>query len=108
MVTSSYVRRYINRLAPNTLFSTSQLLSCGKRAAVDQALSRLVKRGDIIRLTRGLFLRDAYTGSSISLAPSKPGLVLANNLINGSIVKPCTNKVNKTTPKVIIINCSRP
>ena len=52
--TSTFVRRHVNCLPPDVLFSTRELLQYGKRSAVDQSLSRLVKRGDIIRLTRGI------------------------------------------------------
>jgi hypothetical protein len=55
MYTSSHIRRYIFNLTNEAIFSTREFLSFGKRAAVDKCLSRLVKRGDIIRLTRGLF-----------------------------------------------------
>ena len=66
MATSSYVRRHINRLAPNVIFATRDLLSYGKRASIDQALCRLVKRGYIIRLAHGLFRRE---GSNAPLPP---------------------------------------
>jgi len=55
MYTSSHIRRHINRLAPDAIFSTREFLNYGKRAAVDKCLSRLVKRGDIVRLAWGLF-----------------------------------------------------
>ncbi len=57
MYTSSHIRRYIFSLTHETIFSTREFLSFGKRAAVDKCLSRLVERGDIIRLARGLFKR---------------------------------------------------
>jgi len=38
-------------------FSTAEFLNCGGRAAVDKALSRLVKEGEIKRLSRGVFVR---------------------------------------------------
>lgn len=57
MYTSTFVRRYIYRLPYDRIFSTREVLNCGKRAAIDKCLSRLVKRGEIIRLARGLFKR---------------------------------------------------
>lgn len=66
MYTSSHIRRYINRLTDNDIFSTREFLNFGKRAAVDKCLSRLVKRGDIIRLARGLFKK--FDGNSLPIA----------------------------------------
>lgn len=48
-------------LAEGTLISAKELLHLGKRAAVDQALSRLVRRGDLFRVQRGLYVRPVET-----------------------------------------------
>ncbi|MCY3996633.1 MAG: DUF6088 family protein [Rhodobacter sp.] len=42
-------------LPEGTILSAKELLHLGERAAIDQALSRLAKRGELIRLRRGLF-----------------------------------------------------
>ncbi len=65
MYTSSQIRRHIFRLHDNAIFSTREFLNFGKRAAVDKCLSRLVKRGEIIRLARGLFKR--FDGNTLPL-----------------------------------------
>lgn len=57
MYTSVYIRRHIFSLNRDAIFATREFLRFGKRAAVDKCLSRLVKRGDIIRLARGIFKR---------------------------------------------------
>ncbi len=41
--------------------SAKELLHLGTRAAVDQALSRLVKRGQLLRAGRGLYVRPVET-----------------------------------------------
>jgi len=38
------------------VFAPTHFLDLGNRAAIDQALSRLVRSGDIRRLTRGLMI----------------------------------------------------
>ena len=53
----SKIRRHINGLQEDSLFTTRDMLAYGKRAAVDQSLARLVKRGVIYRLCRGIFLK---------------------------------------------------
>ncbi len=58
MWTSSHVRKFIFNLPKAAIFSTRDLLNFGTRAAVDQCLCRLVKKGDIRRLAWGLFMRD--------------------------------------------------
>jgi hypothetical protein len=41
--------------------SAKELLHVGSRAAVDQALSRLAKRGELMRVGRGLYVRPVET-----------------------------------------------
>ena len=58
MWTSAHIRKFIFNLPKGLIFSTRELLNFGTRAAVDQCLCRLVKRGDIRRLAWGLFMRN--------------------------------------------------
>lgn len=53
------IRRHILRLGTGKPFTTRDLLNYGTRAAVDQATSRLVKDGEIMRLARGVFFAPA-------------------------------------------------
>jgi hypothetical protein len=74
MWTTSHIRKFIFNLPKGVIFSTRELLNFGKRAAVDQCLSRLVKKGDIRRLAWGLFMRedfDVATPSTIVIATEK-------------------------------------
>lgn len=57
MWTTAKIRRYINSLDEWQLFTTRDVIGFGMRAAVDQALSRLVKSGFIRRVARGVFTR---------------------------------------------------
>ena len=51
------VRTCIEQQPLGRPFTPALLLACGSRSAVDQALSRLAKAGEIERLGRGLFVR---------------------------------------------------
>ncbi|HEY9784033.1 MAG TPA: DUF6088 family protein [Candidatus Obscuribacterales bacterium] len=62
MYVASLIRAHIFGLPPDMIFSTRDLLHFGRRSAVDQTLYRLVKSGFIVRVARGLFIRD---GSAI-------------------------------------------
>jgi len=44
-------------LPEGTAMSAKELLHLGNRAAVDQALSRLAKRGELLRVSRGVYVR---------------------------------------------------
>lgn len=46
---------HIANLDPDTIFATAVFLNYGTRNAVDQALFRLVKRGALCRVARGVF-----------------------------------------------------
>ncbi|MBI4533459.1 MAG: type IV toxin-antitoxin system AbiEi family antitoxin domain-containing protein, partial [Candidatus Melainabacteria bacterium] len=57
MFTSSFIKRHIYRLPLDKIFSTRDFLIYGSRTAVDQTLAKLVKKGMIIRLARGVFVK---------------------------------------------------
>ncbi len=50
--------RHINGLAATEIFTTRQMLIYGSRSAVDSALSRMVSTRFIVRLARGVFVKD--------------------------------------------------
>jgi len=66
-----FIYRHIRGLIPTQIFTTRQLLIYGQRASIDSALSRMVARGFIVRLARGVFVRD------ISDEPSMDDIVRA-------------------------------
>lgn len=54
----------ISSLQTGHPFVTAQLLDLGRRDAIDQALSRLVKCGDITRIGRGVYVRTPHNRTS--------------------------------------------
>ena len=91
MRTSQAIRQAIADQPQGAVFSSGDFLSAGTRAAVDQALFRLMKDGTIVRVARGLYATagqrvDAQTvasalarktGEHVGLAPAQdPGKVL--------------------------------
>ncbi|MBF9052141.1 hypothetical protein GTA62_19110 [Roseobacter sp. HKCCD9010] len=59
--TSQAIKAYAEALPEGGTLSAKELLHLGERAAVDQALSRLVKRGELLRVRRGLFALPVKT-----------------------------------------------
>ena len=55
------IAEYFNRLPEGTPVVAKELLHLGARAAVDQALSRLVRRGALIRAGRGIYVRPVVS-----------------------------------------------
>ena len=53
--TAEKILSYAARLPEGATVSAKALLHLGERAAVDQALSRLVKRGGLLRVGRGVY-----------------------------------------------------
>jgi Family of unknown function (DUF6088) len=53
------VRRFVHFWTDGKIFTTRDCLVLGKRGAVDRALARLVCTGMIIRLARGVFVKDS-------------------------------------------------
>lgn len=60
MSTIENVQVRIKGIRPGKPFTTNRFLSLGSRAAVDKALSRLVKTKSIKRVTRGVFVRPLH------------------------------------------------
>ena len=56
-VLASRVMEYVNGLPEGTPVAAKELLHLGRRAAVDQALSRLVRRASLMRAGRGIYIR---------------------------------------------------
>jgi hypothetical protein len=80
--------------------SAKELLHFGSRAAVDQALSRLVKRGQLLRVSRGVYVRPVETRFG-KRAPSEASLVESLAQITGEAIAPhgaaMANKLGLTT-----------
>lgn len=57
--TATLIRQRIESMPLGQPFTPSTFLEYGTRAAVDQAVSRLVKAGSIARVARGVFVRPA-------------------------------------------------
>ncbi len=55
------IMEYSNSLPETTPLCPSALLHLGNRAAVDQALSRLAKSGELMRICRGVYMRPVET-----------------------------------------------
>lgn len=74
--TSETIRYRIASFAPGEVFTSRDFLGLGTRAAIDQALARLVKAGQIDRVARGIFIRskeNRYVGK----VPPSPAAVVA-------------------------------
>lgn len=55
MTTSEAILRHVRGLPEGAPIKAKELLHLGERASIDQALSRLVRRGQLIRAGRGLY-----------------------------------------------------
>jgi Family of unknown function (DUF6088) len=85
MQTSETIRQAIAAQPQGAVFSSADFLSAGTRAAVDQALFRLMKDGTIVRVARGLYAAAGQpvnaqtvasalarkTGEHVGLAPAE-------------------------------------
>lgn len=55
---TAFIRRFVLNFPTDKIFTTRDCLIFGLRRAVDSALFRLVEEGIIIRLARGVFVRE--------------------------------------------------
>lgn len=70
------ILKHAKSLPEGALISAKEFLHLGNRAAVDQALKRLEQRKELMRLTRGIYVRPVSTRFGIR-APA-PEKVVAN------------------------------
>lgn len=80
MTTANAIRNRINEIGVGEPFTSTQFSAAGTRAAVDQTLSRLVRHGEILRLSRGVFVRpkkSRFVGE-VMPEPSKVAQAIAN------------------------------
>jgi hypothetical protein len=61
MTTSKLILEFLKARPANEPVCAKQLLHLGARAAVDQALARLVKRGQLVRVARGFYATPIKT-----------------------------------------------
>jgi hypothetical protein len=82
---SEQILAYARRLPEGEPIAAKGLLHLGKRAAVDQALSRLAERGQLIRAGRGVYLRPVESRFG-TRAPSVEQAVEALGRQRGEVI----------------------
>lgn len=65
--TISQVRRHFSMVGKNVRVASRHLIDYGSRGAMDQAVYTLVKRGEIVRVSRGIFVRADSSVEHIAL-----------------------------------------
>lgn len=78
----------ITRRRPGWVFTPTDFLDLGSRAAVDQALSRSVRSGSIRKLARGLYDRPRHHPRLGQLVPSTDAIAKALEGREGSRLQP--------------------
>ena len=87
MSTAQAVRSGIHKLPSGELFTHERFLKHGSRGAVDRALSRLVGRGEIQQLARGVFVRPRTSRFVGNVIPDILEVVAAIARSNGETVQ---------------------
>lgn len=82
------IRAYVATIPEGQPFTVRELLSIGPRTAVDQAVSRMVRTGEIERAVRGVYSRPKMSpafGRKVPVEPEKVVTALARS--NGTKVQ---------------------
>ena len=82
------IMRHARSLTEATPICAGALLHLGNRAAVDQALSRLARSGDLLRVCQGVYMRPVETRFGPA-APSVSKAVGALADLWGETIVPC-------------------
>ena len=73
----SQIARQVQQSVPGTVFTPNVFALLGSRAAIDKALQRLVARGELRRLSRGLYDKPRYDELLGTLWPTVDAVVQA-------------------------------
>ena len=82
------IREHAATLPEGAPICPNALLHLGNRAAVDQALSRLARRGQLLRVFRGVYVRPIETRFGIR-APAVGAVIAALAELWGETIAPC-------------------
>jgi hypothetical protein len=84
---ASQIMKKVGTLAEGTLITAKTLLNLGSRAGVDQALSRLARRGELLRVSRGVYVLPV-AGRFGKRPPSQEKIVEALTTQQREVVTP--------------------
>ena len=82
------IEDYAATLPEGAPLCPSALLHLGTRAAVDQALSRLARRGRLIRIYQGVYVRPIETRFGMR-SPAMEKVIPALSELWGAVIVPC-------------------
>ena len=83
-----HIMAYAEACPEATPLCSNLLLHLGNRAAVDQALSRLARSGELIRVCQGVYMRPIMTRFGIR-APEIGKVIPALSTLWGETIVPC-------------------
>lgn len=102
MWTTAKIRRHILRLTDDKPFSIRDFLVYGSRAAVDQAFRRLVVRGEVIRVARGLYIRhNAPPPTILEVATAKASAFKKTIATHGAVAARALKLSNEAAGQVM-------
>ena len=84
----SHIISYAAESPEGTLLCPSALLHLGNRDAVDQALSRLARKGELMRVCQGVYVRPIQTRFGLR-APSMDKVLSSLSALWGETIVPC-------------------
>lgn len=61
------IRMYVFSLRTDQFFSTKDLIGIGKRSTIDNGIARLINQGLVVRVARGLFVREGFDLSTLTI-----------------------------------------
>ncbi len=82
------IEEYASTLPEGAPLCPSVLLHLGTRAAVDQALSRLARRGRLMRICQGVYMRPIETRFGLR-SPAMEKVIPALSELWGEVIVPC-------------------
>lgn len=105
---TSKILAHTKSLPEGVTVSAQELLHFGSRTAIDQALSRLTRKGKLFRIATGMYAYPTY--SRFGVAPPNVGLVIRNIVEKtGEVIAPngavSANRLRLTTmnPKRLVL-----
>lgn len=88
MTTDVCIRYHVDSIGNNDLFTTADVLHCGPRYRVDQALYLMVRKRELIRWANGVFSKPSACPPSPKTVARVKAIARAQTLLNPILFLP--------------------
>lgn len=88
------IRSHVNSIGSNDLFTTAEVLHCGPRPRVDQALYIMVRKRELVRWANGVFSKPSARPPSPTTVAKVKAMARGETLLECPVSTGATNGIH--------------